>query len=555
MATLFYGSDGETHYELEWDFSIQKPRGNWNGLHGWAKVLRSTGSRRCLTVEPMVKVHLCEFTPCAADFPANKYRTGVAPWHLRRTAWRPAASAVAEAAAAPEAEPGSLPHPPERDGPAGAMGRVAGPPECDGPATAVAVAAGPPEGDGEGEGEVGASTSSDASSASSSSDGEGEGEGPPRSPSPGPAMPPPPAWPAAPGDALPAVPASAALQPGHPAPPQATGTPQLPRTAGTAAAGRSEGAAGSSEAAAGSSEVAAAGSSEAEHAEAKMLVDLLTVARGIRNPRQYVGYSFFAVLALAYECRPCAWEGSSRVDLVAEYAPWAVPRCTGACAVDAVCCCMVPAVAGGHASMVQVCEAFPLNECTHFVAAAPMEGAMADGGQAIEGFYSALGLAVLGTVMDGDCGIDVACQMLSLPQTEIRRAALREEISDYMIARVQAPWMQDLMAALQEINADDVKLSRSGGEAPMAGREGQLAEPPAAPADEGPKLDAEGHTLTLKAIAWATGFDDHALLESLAASLPPAVCGEQVVLHAAASAGKKRERRRSPCSSSCSPMR
>ena len=155
MATLFYGSDGETHYELEWDFSIQKPRGNWNGLHGWAKVLRSTGSRRCLTVEPMVKVHLCEFTPCAADFPANKYRTGVAPWHLRRTAWRPAASAVAEAAAAPEAEPGSLPHPAERDGPAGAMGRVAGPPECDGPATAVAVAAGPPEGDGEGDGALG----------------------------------------------------------------------------------------------------------------------------------------------------------------------------------------------------------------------------------------------------------------------------------------------------------------------------------------------------------------------------------------------------------------
>ena len=547
MATRFYGSDGETHYEMEWDFSMQQPRGNHNGISGWAKVLRSSGSSP--SAAHFGRVHLCSVKPCAADFPASKYRTPP-PWHLQPSAWRPAASAVAEAAAAPEAEPGSLPHPPERDGPAGAMGRVAGPPECDGPATAVAVAAGTPEGDGEGKGE-GDGEASSTSSASTSSDGEEEGEAPPRSPSPGPALPPPPAAPPYTADALPAVPASAALQPRQPAPPQpsATGTPQLPRTAGTAAAGRSEGAAGSSEAAAGSSEVAATALSPA-HAEAKVLRALLSVARGIRRPREYVGYSFFACLALARECRPCAWEGSQRVDLVADYAPWAVPLCTGACAVDAVCCCMVPAVAGGHASMVQVCEACPLQDCSHFVAAAPMGGgAVVDGGHEIEGFYSALGVAVLGTVMDGDCGIDVACQMLSLPQTASRRAALREEISDYLIARVQEPWMQDLMAALQEINTDDVKLSRSGGEAPMAGREGQLAEPPAAPADEGalsrsggegPKLDAKGHSLTLKAIAWATGFDDHALLESLAASLPPAVCGEQVVLHAAASAGKKR---------------
>ena len=41
--------------------------------------------------------------------------------------------------------------------------------------------------------------------------------------------------------------------------------------------------------------------------------------------------------------------------------------------------------------------------------------------------------ALLGTVMDGDCGIDVECQMLSFAQTAIQRAALREDISDYYI--------------------------------------------------------------------------------------------------------------------------
>ena len=46
------------------------------------------------------------------------------------------------------------------------------------------------------------------------------------------------------------------------------------------------------------------------------------------------------------------------------------------------------------------------------------------------GFYSSLGVALLGTVCDGDCGIDVACQMVSLPQTAGQRALLREEPLD-----------------------------------------------------------------------------------------------------------------------------
>ena len=49
-----------------------------------------------------------------------------------------------------------------------------------------------------------------------------------------------------------------------------------------------------------------------------------------------------------------------------------------------------------------------------------------------DGFYSTLGVAVLGTAMDGDCGIDVACQMLSLPQTPAQRAGLREETAELL---------------------------------------------------------------------------------------------------------------------------
>ena len=60
-------------------------------------------------------------------------------------------------------------------------------------------------------------------------------------------------------------------------------------------------------------------------------------------------------------------------------------------------------------------------------------------GDSIEALYSSMGMALLGTVVDGDCGIDVACQMMGLPQTAVQRALVREEICDYLIARAQLP--------------------------------------------------------------------------------------------------------------------
>ena len=66
-----------------------------------------------------------------------------------------------------------------------------------------------------------------------------------------------------------------------------------------------------------------------------------------------------------------------------------------------------------------------------------MEGGGHEAGPGLQGYYSSRGLVALGTVMDGDCGIDVACQMLGLPQTFAQRAALREDISDYLLARVK----------------------------------------------------------------------------------------------------------------------
>ena len=97
------------------------------------------------------------------------------------------------------------------------------------------------------------------------------------------------------------------------------------------------------------------------------------------------------------------------------------------CVVDAVACCMVPAVAGGHAEMMPVSAMRPLTDCNHFIAAVPMADVLPGWGDSIEALYSSMGMAVLGTVMDGDCGTVVACQMMRLPQTAAQRKLLPEE--------------------------------------------------------------------------------------------------------------------------------
>ena len=153
---------------------------------------------------------------------------------------------------------------------------------------------------------------------------------------------------------------------------------------------------------------------------------LLELAREIRRPRAYIGYSFFLCFALARGCRPFAWQGKDRIDLIDVYAPWATDKCAKPCAVDAVCCCVKST--GVNVQLMQVSEDYPLNVCNHYV------GGVAMGCQGpavavptIEGFYTSLGIALLGTICDGDCGIDVACKMLGLHQTARQRALLREE--------------------------------------------------------------------------------------------------------------------------------
>ena len=110
------------------------------------------------------------------------------------------------------------------------------------------------------------------------------------------------------------------------------------------------------------------------------------------------------------------WEGSNRVNLLSLMAPWALESAVAECAVDGVVCCM-RALPSGRAEMVPVSEDYPLAECSHFGVCHKLEHELECEGDSIESYYGRLGIVLLGTIMDGDCGIDTACMMLGLSQT------------------------------------------------------------------------------------------------------------------------------------------
>ena len=119
--------------------------------------------------------------------------------------------------------------------------------------------------------------------------------------------------------------------------------------------------------------------------------------------------------------------GEHRCDLIETYVPWALELCSNYCVVDAAACVLV-AQDAGRAEMKPVSAENPVSECRHFVSlVAVADEGLETAGASFQAFYNRLGSVALGTVVDGDCGIDVACQMLGLEQSLEQRCALRED--------------------------------------------------------------------------------------------------------------------------------
>ena len=284
---------------------------------------------------------------------------------------------------------------------------------------------------------------------------------------------------------------------------------------------------------------------ESEH---KVFQKIVELARSIRSPRTYVGYTFFVLLGICKNCQPVMWEGSGRVNLLEKYAPWALPSAVADCAVDAVVCCM-RSLPTGRAELLQVSEDQPLADCRHFVACHKMTTSLQCEGDSIEAFYGRLGIVLLSTAMDGDCGVDTACRMLGLPTIASCREELRREIADYLLERHDTLWMHQLLAVCEELPMEDVERIRSGGGSSAvagfrsggessAAAEGDSQANASSGGESSAVADEEcrivvGHEMeaveTVEALKWATRIVDNGILLGLLHSLPSWVLKQQVL--------------------------
>ena len=270
-----------------------------------------------------------------------------------------------------------------------------------------------------------------------------------------------------------------------------------------------------------------------EAVEANILGKLLSLARDIRRDRNYVGYSFFVLFGLAKKCKPFVWEGENLVDVIDTFAPWATEQCISECAVQAVCVCF-ECLEGGECRMVRVSEDHPLAQTKHFLASVSIGHDLSCEGDSLQAFYQRRGVAVLGTVVDGDCGVDCACMMLGRCQSLEERSKLRRDVSDFLLERVEERWLQDLMVACGEIDGEELLLHRSLQPASNAlvdltGDAGEAQEEKANSAVAVSTHSTTGNIDKYRAaLEWATGVKDDGILLSLFKELPEAVLNEQL---------------------------
>ena len=144
-------------------------------------------------------------------------------------------------------------------------------------------------------------------------------------------------------------------------------------------------------------------------------------------------------MGLLKKSRPCVWEGTSFIDLLQVFAPWALESCTSELPVAAIACTLI-AQSGGAVELAPICEQCPLSATTHFVAGIRIpECEIPEGTCNFETLYASLGVACIASAVDGDCGPDVMTMMLGIVPSAPARKDLRIEISDYLITRIGEP--------------------------------------------------------------------------------------------------------------------
>ena len=250
----------------------------------------------------------------------------------------------------------------------------------------------------------------------------------------------------------------------------------------------------------------------------------IVLAREIRRERAYVGYSAFVVFALMTKTRVFIWEGENRIDLMATFAPWAAEFCDRDAIGDAIVCTYASAK-NGESVCHHVSEEHPLNAINHYIVGVRGHGEMHGESQnTITSFYLARGVIPLGTVADGDCGIDTMCYLRGSPQTPQSRLELRIALSDFLLKHAEHHGLQHALGCCQEVAEvapdaiDTIRRDEEGNQAEAQGSNDT--------ANKQPDIDAN----VLAAVKWASGLAkaDAETVAILASGLPTWCIHEQV---------------------------
>ena len=291
------------------------------------------------------------------------------------------------------------------------------------------------------------------------------------------------------------------------------------------------------------------------HAARGIRDQILALAREIRKPIAWIGYIAFILFGLLKQCRPHIWEGSNKFCLLEQHAPWALAinggMCTRQLAYAAIPCGFRPNSCG-LASLVQISDAMPLSKMSHYVAglSIPSEPSSELVPEVkleesdFPAFYRALGVLYWPTVSDGDCGIDVMCMMLGSERNLEQRIKLREELSDYLMDRMDDHWMIEILVASQELNGEEVMRAKSENNPPLPppnhppnAADCSEHEPPpakttvAAIADIALEDCGELEPVAseaMDAMRWASKLNDDCAVLALVRSLPNQVVQEQI---------------------------
>lgn len=259
---------------------------------------------------------------------------------------------------------------------------------------------------------------------------------------------------------------------------------------------------------------------------------VLALARSIARPRTYVGYAAFVVFAIMKQLRVFAWEGSTIIDIVGAYAPWA-SWITHVAIADVICCKYDCNEHTGEVSVYPISDSHPLSSCNHYVAAVRHESSfnvVCRDNSDLEQLYLSHDLAVTHTVADGDCSIDVMCIMCGEARTAENRQSMRERLQEFLLSNAEHVALQNALVCCQEMQGQEamaLPLANSVSVANMTFAVADQAKPDAS-GQPGPGVEPTAEEF--EAVRWASGFRNahNEIIRSLIQALPRAIVAEQL---------------------------